>query len=219
MGADRLRTFDQLPAREPDQMSRSFPNGGYYVMRDSWSPTANYLLVDSGPHGTLNCGHAHADALGIDLSALGHTMLIDPGTYTYTGTLQLRDYFRTSMAHNTLSIDSESSSVPKNAFSWRQIARPAAKSWISQKRFDYFAGEHDGYKRLTSPAVHSARDIIPERRLLDHSGSGQNHWNTLLRFAIPFCSEQQSGSRTEKKQFYADHAECFCSGDQYLCVQ
>ena len=40
-----------------------------------------------------NCGHAHADALAIELAACGRTLLVDPGTFTYTGEKELRDWF------------------------------------------------------------------------------------------------------------------------------
>ena len=65
-------------------------------MRDGWTRESNYLLFDCGPHGSLNCGHAHADALSFDVAANGRTVLVDPGTYTYTGSKELRDWFRSS---------------------------------------------------------------------------------------------------------------------------
>ncbi|MGH9940774.1 MAG: alginate lyase family protein [Pyrinomonadaceae bacterium] len=154
LGREGLEAFDRLDAREPSQASRAFPDGGYYVMRDGWGHDSNYLLLDCGPHGTLNCGHAHADALAFDLAARGRTLLVDPGTYAYTTSPELRDYFRGAAAHNTLTVDGESSSVPAGPFTWRHVAQAAAHDWISHARFDYFAGEHDGYLRLPAPARH-----------------------------------------------------------------
>ncbi|HEX8179976.1 MAG TPA: alginate lyase family protein [Pyrinomonadaceae bacterium] len=155
LGHEGLRAFDVLDASAPAQTSHAFADGGYYVMRDGWSPTANYLLIDCGPHGTLNCGHAHADALAFELAAHGRTLLVDPGTYTYTGSAQMRDWFRSSAAHNTLTIDGESSSVPAGPFSWKQIAQTSLSTWLSRPRFDYFEGAHDGYMRLPAPARHT----------------------------------------------------------------
>jgi hypothetical protein len=112
-------------------------------------------LIDCGPHGVFDGGHAHADALAFDLAARGRTMLVDPGTYTYTGSQEMRDLFRSSAAHNTLTIDDESSSAPGGPFSWKSAARAAAHDWTSHARFDFFAGSHDGYARLPSPAAHT----------------------------------------------------------------
>lgn len=159
LGSDGLQSFDALFARPPADSSRAFTNGGFYVMRDGWTPAANYLLIDCGPHGALNCGHAHADTLAFEMAARGRTLLVDPGTYTYTGSSEWRDLFRSSAAHNTVTIDGQSSSVPRGTFQWQHIAMSAARRWITQPRFDYFEGAHDGYMRLAAPATH-ARSIL-----------------------------------------------------------
>jgi glycosyltransferase involved in cell wall biosynthesis len=155
LGPRGAQTFDQLNAEEPAQQSKNFPDGGYYVMRDGWHKKANYLLFDCGPHGTSNCGHAHADALAIEVAAKGRPLLVDPGTYTYTGSRELRDLFRGASAHNVLLVDGEPSSVPAGPFSWTTTARCEPVSWISERRFDYVAGGHDGYQRLPEPARHT----------------------------------------------------------------
>ena len=155
LGPKGLETLDGLEAKVPEQESCAFTDGGYFVMRDAWSRNANYLLLDCGPLGSLNHAHAHADTLAFDLAAHGRTLLVDPGTYTYTGSAKWRDYFRSSEAHNTLSIDGESSSVPEGPFSWKHVAEAQALSWLSRSRFDYFTGQHNGYERLQSPVKHT----------------------------------------------------------------
>ncbi len=159
LGSNRLTEWDRLPTREPGQGSVGFSSGGYHVMRDGWTPESNYLLFDSGPHGYGNCGHAHADALSFELVARGQTLLVDPGTFTYTGSPELRDLFRSSAAHNTLTVDNESSSVAAGPFSWETIAETKTDAWISRERFDYVVGSHDGYLRLTAPTTHQ-RSIL-----------------------------------------------------------
>ncbi|MEP6741915.1 MAG: alginate lyase family protein [bacterium] len=150
LGAAGLAKFDRVVATEPAKQSIAFEESGYYVMRDGWTPLANYLLFDCGHHGVDNCGHAHADALSFDLAALGRTLLSDPGTYTYTGSKEMRDWFRGSTAHNTLTVDGESSSISAGPFSWKTIAACETEKWISRDRFDYFAGRHEGYRRLNT---------------------------------------------------------------------
>jgi hypothetical protein len=160
LGTRGLAAFDQLTPQPPACASRAFPAGGYYVMRDGWTREANYLLLDCGPHGALNYGHAHADALAFDLAARGRTLLVDPGTYTYTGSAELRSHFRSAAAHNTLTVGGESSSVPAGPFTWRHVARAKTHDWLSHPRFDFFAGSHDGYERLTPPATHTRRVLF-----------------------------------------------------------
>lgn len=159
LGPAGLQELDRIGATEPARQSVAFNSGGYYVMRDDWSNKANYLLFDCGPHGHANCGHSHADALSFELAANGRTMLVDPGTFTYTGSRELREWFRSTAAHNCLTINQRSSSVTAGPFSWKTIARTEQLAWISRERFDYVAGAHDGYAHGQPPASHE-RSIV-----------------------------------------------------------
>ncbi|HKO45972.1 MAG TPA: heparinase II/III family protein [Pyrinomonadaceae bacterium] len=159
LGEEGLRKFEETISQCPSDTSRAFPSGGYYLMRDSWKAQANYLLFDCGPHGTLNSGHAHADALAIQVAAGGVTVLEDAGTYTYTGSNTARDLFRGSAAHNVLLVDGQPSSIPDGPFSWKSTAGSTLNSWLSEKRFDFAEGTHDGYKSLPDPVDHK-RSIL-----------------------------------------------------------
>ena len=177
-GPDGLDRFEAMKPIEPPQQSVAFPAGGYYVMRDGWTPDANYLLFDCGPHGVFNCGHAHADALAFDLAAKGRTLLVDPGTFSYTGSREARDWFRSSAAHNTLTLDGESSSVPAGPFSWTSVAKIECTSWLSREQFDFIRGRHDGYQRLAAPATHSRSILFIKKHywfVLDEIQSKGNH--------------------------------------------
>src|SRR5215204_4849976 len=159
LGVEGLRSFDQIEAHEPQDESANFPEGGYYVMRDGWSDTSNYLLFDCGPHGVANCGHAHADALAIELAVNGRTLLVDPGTFTYTGAKETRDWFRSSAAHNTLTVDRQSSSISAGPFSWKTITNCERLAWMEHARFTYVSGRHRGYEQLSRPGIHT-RSIL-----------------------------------------------------------
>lgn len=165
LGVAGLRQYDALAAHEPAGTSRAFPDGGYYIMRDGWGRQANYMLIDGGPHGApaLNYAHAHADALAFDLAAHGRTLLVDPGTYTYTGASVWRNRFRTSQAHNTLTVDGESSSVPAGPFRWQHAADARTTAWHSHARLDYFAAAHEGYTRLAGHPRHERSVIFLKR--------------------------------------------------------
>ena len=152
-GVEGLNKFDSITEKQPAETSKAFRDGGYFVMRDGWTGESNYMLFDCGPHGSLACGHAHADALSFDLAANGRTILVDPGTFTYTGSKDLRDWFRSSHAHNTLTLDGESSSIPGGTFSWKTKANCSLQKWITNDRFDFVSGEHDGFMRQPDPAT------------------------------------------------------------------
>jgi hypothetical protein len=159
LGCHGLDEYKNTRLEQPAGQSRAFADGGYYVMRDGWNADANYLLFDCGPHGVMNSGHAHADALAIEVSANGISILEDSGTFTYTGSQEERDAFRGSEAHNVLLVDGQPSSVAGGAFSWKSTATSKTLSWLSERRFDFVEGQHDGYERLADPVAHT-RSIL-----------------------------------------------------------
>ncbi|HQY66491.1 MAG TPA: alginate lyase family protein [Pyrinomonadaceae bacterium] len=154
-GPNGLLSYSTLIVDEPQQTSKAFRTGGYYAMRDGWLNSDNYLLIDCGEVGAMSGGHGHADALAIDMALQGKTLLVDSGTYTYHESKEMRDYFRSTKAHNTLTVDDRSSSEPGSYFSWKSKADASANEWLSNDRFDFFEGEHDGYRRLEKPTDHS----------------------------------------------------------------
>jgi hypothetical protein len=220
LGPVGLKAFDELKAEPPMDESRAFRESGYFVMRDGWTKTSNYLLVDCGPHGAANCGHAHADALAIELAAKGRTLLVDPGTYTYTGSAELRDLFRSSMAHNTLSVDGESSSVPDGPFHWKHIARATQSAWHSHASFDYFEGAHDGYERLPQPVSHTRSLLFLKDRywiMRDRlSTQGAHQYDLRFHFsadATPFADEEGETGAVRESWSEKSGLEIFAFGD------
>jgi len=194
MGPDAITYYDAIPESEPLTASADFAKGGYSVMRDGWDATDNYLIVDCGEIGSLAGGHGHADTLSIEVAIHGKTLLVDSGTYTYHESRELRDYFRSTTAHNTLVIDGMSSSEPGNALNWQTKAEPNRKTWISTDRYDFFEGSHNGYERLDDPATHTRsilflkndywimRDVV--ETMGEHEYSLNFHFNDDVRTAI-----------------------------------
>lgn len=154
MGPAGAAAFEQQGSALPRTASKGFRDGGYFVMRDGWEDTDNLLIVDCGNVGSLAGGHGHADALSIEVSIHGKPVLVDSGTYTYHASPDIRDYFRSSLAHNTLAVDGRSSSEPGSTFNWRTRAESTLVSWLTEDRFDLFEGSHDGYQRLDDPVTH-----------------------------------------------------------------
>ena len=127
------------------ETSRLFPDTGYAVLRDE---KGGHAVFDFGPHGYMNGGHAHADALSMTLSLGGRPFLVDPGTATYTMTPRVRDRFRSSQSHNTLTIDHQSQARPKGPFHWHTRANAALHGWRHDPRLDWVEASHDGYAPL-----------------------------------------------------------------------
>jgi hypothetical protein len=147
-GVEGLRKYETLAAFDPKETSKAFEASGFFVMRDSWKSDADFILIDCGRHGFLNCGHAHADALNFVFSSNGESIFVDSGTYNYTSDLKARQLFRSTSAHNCLTVNGESSSIPGGAFSWKTFAEAKVLEWREDENSVYFRGVHDGFERF-----------------------------------------------------------------------
>ena len=155
LGPSGVRTVDaSLDALPPPHLSRLLTTGGYAIFRDGWGPNSLHALIDCGPLGAMNCGHAHSDALSIEVAVGGCPFFVDPGTYTYTESAAARDHFRHSAAHNTVTVDGQSASVSDGPFSWRYRADARADAWWTGSVVQRFVGSHQGFQRLPDPVVH-----------------------------------------------------------------
>jgi hypothetical protein len=165
-----------LPARA--WPSRAFFDTGYFVSRNT---RGDHAVFDAGPHGFLNGGHAHADALSLVITLGGTPLLVDPGTATYTMAPAVRDLFRSTAMHNTVVVNGAPQSVPRGPFHWerRAAARPAV--WRRERAFDYVEAFHDGYAPLAHTrvvvAVHGVGWFVVDRVLGDGTAAAETFWH------------------------------------------
>lgn len=125
--------------------SRTLADTGYVVVRD---PSGSHAVFDAGQHGFMNGGHAHADALSITLTLDGRPLLVDPGTSTYTVDARVRDRLRSSMSHNTVTIDERSQAVPSGPFHWQTRVDASLAGCCHNPAFDWAEAFHDAYAPL-----------------------------------------------------------------------
>ncbi|MEX0173799.1 heparinase II/III family protein [Streptomyces sp. LMG1-1-1.1] len=136
------------PAARPDH----FADAGMTILR---GPEGIWCRCDAGPHGFLSiAAHAHADALSVEVRHDGVDVLADPGTFCYHGQPEWRGYFRSTLGHNTLSLDDADQSVSGGPFLWTRhassrvlVADTAGGAGGGTARW---SAEHDGYQ----PSVH-----------------------------------------------------------------
>ncbi len=149
----------------PGMTSTALPYAGYYVMRNGWKQTHDYLLLQAGRPGA---GHAHADSNAIHLYADGRHWLIDGGPASYgPGPLpdhQKSEYLafnrllRSSRAANTVVVDDRSQVLQGKADPLVPYTEPAPNRWYAGIDVDYAEGVFDGIYRDDTeegvPAVH-----------------------------------------------------------------
>lgn len=151
--------FSNLTAkREFVQLeSHAFAESGHYLLQSGAKGMQDNISVvfDCGElgYGPI-AAHGHADALSFVLRVGGVEIIVDPGTYDYFTYPQWRNYFRSTPAHNTVSIDDMDQSVMHGPFMWGKRAVASCLKWQHEFGHTIIAGEHDGYTRLSDPVIH-----------------------------------------------------------------
>ena len=109
-------------------------------------------------------------------------VIIDPGTYCYTGNMEMRRLFRSTAYHNTVVVDGEEQVPIHN--SMFALVNPSGDirvlDWKSNESFDFLTAEHTGYQRLAKPVVHRRcfhLDKEKHRIVIEDSfhGKGKHH--------------------------------------------
>jgi len=204
LGPEAVACYDNLKAEAPPEISRAFEASGYFVMRNGWEQDSSFVLIDCGPHGAeVGCGHAHADALSLELALRGVTWLIDPGTYVYGAQPEARDWFRSTQAHNTVTVDGKGSSVPSTPFAWETIANCRLVEFKDHGDCVVFAGSHDGYHRLNDPVTHT-RSVLMLRKqtafvVSDQFKARVRHDYALRYHFAPGCEVEVFDNRIEAR--------------------
>ncbi|MGW0567304.1 alginate lyase family protein [Streptomyces tauricus] len=133
------------PVTRPASRPAHFADAGMTILR---SPAGIWCRCDGGPHGFLSiAAHAHADALSVEVRHDGVDVLADPGTFCYHGQPEWRQYFRSTLGHNTLQLDGADQSVSGGPFLWTRHARTRVLDTdTSDEGVNSWCAEHDGYQ-------------------------------------------------------------------------
>jgi hypothetical protein len=181
LGTDGWEAYRLLKSRVPAQTQAYYPFAAYLVQRSGWGPLDSHVVFDCGGLGMLTGAHAHADALSVTLFSRGRELLVDPGTFVYNCAPAWRRYFRSTPAHNTVTIDGRDQAEQGGTFHWRtNICSRAARDFTSPG-IAYAEGEHDGYRRLPQGVTHRRRllHVPPESWIVvdDFRGSGEHRFD------------------------------------------
>jgi hypothetical protein len=150
----RRRTLSGRPTTRPWH----FSDAGITILRsDPADGPEIWCRCDSGPHGFLSiAAHAHADALSIEVRHNGTDILADPGTYCYNSDPPYRQYFRSTIGHNTLEVSGRDQSASGGPTMWTRHAQSRLISHGSSADGSerHWVAEHNGYRALNTPVMH-----------------------------------------------------------------
>jgi hypothetical protein len=136
------------PSRVSDPVSH-LAQSGYLVFRHD----GDQAIFDVGPVSPPHLPpHAHADVLSFVFWADGRPLLVDPGSYVYTG--PWRNHFRGTSAHNTVEIDGADQCELWGDFRVAFPPRVRVGGVRSDRNFAVATACHDGYGRLADPVEH-----------------------------------------------------------------
>ena len=151
-GQNLWPAYQQLRPRAPAGPDTCLEQSGYYVMRQNWTPRADYCFIDAGARGNTVTSHDHAAVFNIELHSRGRAALLDNCSGRYGGSPG-RLWRIGSSAHNVATVDEEPQVPIVNEWRWGMPVCPTIERWQSGERFAYFSGAHEGYCRLRPPVV------------------------------------------------------------------
>ena len=128
--------FLEIKTIENLQLSSS---GYRKLVSDTWT-----LFIDVGQIGPDYIpGHAHADTLNFELSLNNKPIIVDPGVSSYEKGKR-RDWERSTIAHNTVTVSGKNSSEVWSAF---RVGNRARCKVLHQSE-NCILAEHNGYESL-----------------------------------------------------------------------
>ena len=157
---DRLLRYAREVLGEEPSAQTTFPEAGYYVLDadDLW------MMIDGGPAGPeYLMAHAHADIFSYELSLFGERFVVDSGVYDYAAG-PMRQYVRSTAAHNTVQIDGLDQIECWDAFRVARRDAPRDVTWRETETGAVFEGTYDGYQfRLGDDLSHQRRVEVDTR--------------------------------------------------------
>ncbi len=135
--------------------------GGYSFLRSK-----DRRILIGIDHAALGFGsiaaHGHADALSFQLYFDGEPVFVDPGTYNYHCGLDIRDAFRKTENHNTVTVDGKNQSEMLGAFLWGRRAECHLVGFENTSNKIVISAKHNGYR----PIIHQRTFIFDRNREL-----------------------------------------------------
>ena len=125
---------------------------GYFGAR---TEAGDYVVCDAAALGPdYQPGHGHADLLSFELSLRGVRVVVDSGVSTYEAG-SMRDWCRSTRAHNTVEVDGCDSAETWAAFRVGRRGRPGGVAWTPGRDGFELSARHDGYRHLPGRPVHA----------------------------------------------------------------
>jgi len=125
-----------------------------------WKSGGDYFLIDCGDVGpAYQPGHTHCDCLSYVLMVENQWLIVDSGLCEYEPG-SMRQYVRSTKAHNTVSIDGAQQSEVWGEFRVGRRARSLGASINSAGNFVTFIGAYCGFPTLSADIMHRRKVLL-----------------------------------------------------------
>lgn len=115
---------------------------GLYVYK---SPRL-YLAIRCGRGDQNNVGnHAHNDNLSFEMAVDGRAVVVDPGTYVYTASIDQRNRYRSTRMHNTLVVNGLEQNVWQPGREGLFLLRDRTRARVEAFGEERFLGTQEGF--------------------------------------------------------------------------
>jgi uncharacterized heparinase superfamily protein len=132
-----------------------YRHSGFHIFRGD----RTYLIVDAGPLGPdYLLAHAHADIFSFEFSLDQEKVFVDTGVYEYRAGA-LRDYARSTQAHNTVSIDHRSQAELWGSFRVARRWQPKDVQFNRTQDGLVLSGRFGGWAKLIGDELEHIREI------------------------------------------------------------
>ncbi|MFL7809832.1 MAG: heparinase II/III family protein [Anaerolineae bacterium] len=174
----------------PAEKDYTLPDPGFHVLRSGWEEDDSYVLVT----GTQlergeSAAHSHHDAAHLELQVEGEDVLIDTGRFIYSNSTwrEWRDYFRSSQAHNTVSVDNYRMGTVPGTSERIRCLRTFCHRFEPGPEVALIEVSHNGYASMEQPVFHLRRVLWlkPGVWLIDDVLTGMGSHTYRLSFNFP----------------------------------
>lgn len=123
---------DSKLGQQPDYLSSSLPNAGFYAFRNGWDTTATVMQIKAGPPAEF---HSHPDNGNFVLWVKGRNFTPDSGSFVYANVgnqeNSKRDWYRSTKAHQTLTLDDKNIENNAKVLEWQPNGNIQTLSYIN----------------------------------------------------------------------------------------
>ena len=197
-GREKFEALLAAPAVQDG--NKFFAESGHFIFRKAEACTAaegcadteqdavgnmtreTYMHFDAAPLGYLSiAAHGHADALSFILHVDGNPVIVDPGTFTYHTHRDLRNYFVSTLAHNTVCVNGKNQAEQAGPTLW--LKHYKAKVLSCDEAQGVVEATHNGY---ASEGVSHTRRVEFNRDAEEFIITDTLHCDRKASIEIPF---------------------------------